>query len=73
MTRRNGKLGVEGGGGAPVITINNYTDSSVTARPGADPQEIEIVIQRLSDDVIRGGTTISNSFEQTYGLQRRGL
>ncbi len=68
LTRRNGKLGVEGGG--VNINVNNYAGVDVQTRQGINPGDIDIIVKRVADDVARGGSPVGRSIESTYGLAR---
>jgi lambda family phage tail tape measure protein len=71
LTRRNGRLGVEG---SPVnVKINNYTGAQVSAQRGADGSiNIDVVEKELAARVARGGSPLSKGFETGYGLRRTG-
>jgi hypothetical protein len=71
LTRRNGRLGVEG---SPVnVKINNYTGSHVSARRNGDGGiDIDVVEKELAARVARGGSPLSKGFETGYGLKRAG-
>jgi hypothetical protein len=71
LTRRNGRLGVEG---SPVnVKINNYTGANVSAQRGPDGSiNIDVVEKELAARVARGGSPLSKGFEAGYGLRRAG-
>jgi chromosome segregation ATPase len=71
LTRRNGRLGVEG---SPVnVRINNYTGAKVSAQRGADGSiNIDVVEKELAARMARGGSPISKGLEAGYGLRRAG-
>jgi len=65
----DGRLGVEvKGGNSGNINIHNYSNSEVTARRVDD--DIEIVINRVAADILRGGSKISRAMENTYSVNR---
>lgn len=65
---QSGRLGVESTGSVPNINIHNYTSSEITAR--RSNEEIEIVINRVAADILRGGSRISRAMEGTYAVNR---
>jgi hypothetical protein len=68
-----GALGVQSQASPMNVTVNNYTDTTVTTRQ-TGPQDLEIIIERtraaIASDVSRGGTMVSRSIEQAYGVGR---
>lgn len=64
----DGRLGVEVKGSAGNINIHNYADAQVTAKRNGD--DIEIIVDRIAADVLRGGTKISRALEGTYSVNR---
>lgn len=66
----NGRLGVRGGG--INVNVHNYSGSSIETQ--ADGDNLDIVVQRVTDklssDIIRGGNRFATSFERTYQVRR---
>ena len=79
---RNGRLGVEtsgAGGGDVYVTINNHTDSQVTARKSQGPggqMQVDVIVEavegRMASRLARGQGAVCKTIEGTYGLQRVG-
>jgi len=74
LTRRNGKLGVEGGGSNVNINIVNNTGGEVSQTESEGPngeRQIDIIIQEAVNRNIAQGS-FDRSFQNTFGLTRRG-
>lgn len=58
-------------GGSVTINVFNNTDSKVTAteRQGGDNRIIDVVIDRVANNIMAGGS-VANSIQSTYGLNR---
>ena len=71
LTRRNGRLGVEG---SPVnVKINNYTGAQVSARRDANGDiNIDMLEREFGARIARGGSPLSKGLEAGYGLRRAG-
>lgn len=79
---RNGNLGVAAsgaGGGDVYVTINNHTDSQVTARKSKGPGGqmnldvlVEPIEQKIASRMARGQGSLGKTMQAQYGLQPVG-
>nr|MCH9837675.1 hypothetical protein [bacterium] len=69
----SGKLGVEASGMAQNVNVYNYASAEVETRQGINPNDLDIIVRRVTSDVVRGGSPIARGLESTYGLTRGRL
>lgn len=69
----SGKLGVEASGMAQNVNVYNYASAEVETRQGINPNDLDIIVRRVTSDVVRGGSPIARGLEATYGLTRGRL
>jgi len=59
----------QGAGGVNVNVQNYGNDNVAVQQSGSD---IEIIIGRIANDVLRGGSNINRAFEGRYGVSPSG-
>jgi hypothetical protein len=82
---RNGRLGVDasgaggGGGGDVYVSVNNYTDASVSTKKSRGPggqMSLDILVepleQKLASRMARGQGSLGKTVQTTFGLQPAG-
>lgn len=67
----SGRLGVDSA--APVVNVNvhNNTDANVSARRNGN--NIDLIIDQVAADILRGGGRVSKALESTYKMGRARL
>lgn len=50
------------------VNVKNYAGADVQVQQSGN--DIDIIVQRVSQDIARGGTAISRTLERTYGVSR---
>lgn len=69
---RSGNLGVIAAGRPELrVVVNNMAGVDVSTSVGADGGlTLDIVRKAISNDIARGGSTVSRAMERTYGIRR---
>ena len=69
----DGNLGVQATTSPLNVTVNNFSDNTVTAKR-TGPNDLEIVVEKaraaIAADLRTGGTLVSRALEQSYGIGR---
>lgn len=73
MRGSNGDLGVQATAPQMNVTVNNYSNATVSTRQ-TSPFDMEVIVENtraaIAADVRAGGNAVSNSFESAYGIGR---
>ena len=65
----SGNLGVEA---SVNVNIQNFAPATEVLTTQRDNGDIDVIVKRISQDVMRGGNDVSRSIERAYGLSRSG-